>query len=61
MLNDLSFLEPNKLFPPVEETERLQNYKDNLLLFNDSTYFVSKQEYKDSNQRVLRVLNDYAL
>lgn len=60
MLNDLSFLEPNKLFPPVEETERLQNYKDNLLLFNDSTYFVSKQEYKDSNQRVLRVLNDYA-
>ena len=60
MLNDLSFLEPNKLFPPVEETERLQNYKDNLLLFNDSTYLVSKKEYKDSFQRVIRILNDYS-
>lgn len=60
MLNDLSFIQPNKIFPPVCETERLQNYKDNLLLFNDSTYLVSKREFKDSNQRIIRILNDYS-
>lgn len=59
MLNDLSFLNTGEIFPPVCETERLQNYKDNLLLFNDSTYFVAKRYYKDANNRVLRILNDY--
>ena len=59
MLNDLSFLNTGEIFPPVYETERLQNYKDNLLLFNDSTYLVSKREYKDSAARVVRILNDY--
>lgn len=59
MLHDLSFLNPGQLFPPVCEVERLQNYKDNLLLFNDSTYLVSKREFKDSAARVVRILNDY--
>lgn len=59
MLNDLSFLNAGNIFPPVCETERLQNYKDNLLLFNDSTYLVSKRNYKDSAARVIRILNDY--
>lgn len=59
MLNDLSFLNTGKVFPPIDETERLQNYKDNLLLFKDSTYLVSKHDYKDANQRILRILNDF--
>lgn len=60
MLYDTSFIKSGEIFPPYEETERLQNYKDNLLLFKDSTYLVSKRTYKDSAQRVLRVLNDYS-
>ena len=59
MLNDLSFLNTGKLFPPVDETERLQNYEDNLLLFKDSTYLVSKKNFKDAASRVVRILNDY--
>ena len=59
MLYNLSFLKTGEIFPPTSEIERLQNYKDNLLLFNDSTYLVANKNFKDANKRVLRILNDY--
>lgn len=59
MLYDENFIKPGAIFPPACEIERLQDYKDNLGLFNGNSYDVFKHYYKDANTRILRVLNDY--
>lgn len=54
-LTDLSFLEKNKPFPPDSETNRLNRYKQNKLLFEDE----HGEVYKEQFDRIERVIGNF--
>lgn len=55
MLTDLSFLEIGKGWPPESETERLEKYKKNRLLFEGRHDLV----YEGQLERIERVIGNY--
>jgi hypothetical protein len=55
MLNDLSFLQQGKCWPPPSELDRLKTYKDNRRIFEDE----HSEVYKKQMKRVTRVIGNF--
>ncbi len=55
MLTDLSFLEEGQSFPPKGETERLERYRQNKLLFESEHLNVYEEQFK----RIERVIGNF--
>ncbi|HSQ88381.1 phage portal protein, partial [Romboutsia sp.] len=55
MLTNLDFLKLGASFPPAAETERLEKYNKNKLVFEGK----HEQVYKESFERIARVVNNF--